>query len=90
MYELDVARYGKWPSSNFGGLSKMACQGVRNRPDKFFKRPEISLVATTSIRQFIPCWSLYLFHVKATLASVPNAAVLITAKLTSDVREVKP
>jgi hypothetical protein len=54
MYELDVARYGKWPSSNFGGLSKMACQGVRNRPDKFFKRPEISLVATTSIRQFIP------------------------------------
>ena len=37
---------------------------------------QISLVATTSIRQFIPCWSLYLFHVKATLASVPNAAVL--------------
>jgi hypothetical protein len=41
MYELDVARYGKWPSSNFGGLSKMACQGVRIRPDKFFKRPDL-------------------------------------------------
>jgi hypothetical protein len=42
---------------------------------------QISLVATTSIRQFIPYWSLYLFHIKATLASVPNAAVLIQLSL---------
>jgi hypothetical protein len=42
---------------------------------------QISLVATTSIRQFIPCWSLYLFYVKATLALVPNAAVLIQLSL---------
>ena len=42
---------------------------------------QISLLATTSIRQFRPCWSLYLYHVKATLAPVPNAAVLIQLSL---------
>ena len=42
---------------------------------------QISLVARTLIRQFIPCQSLYLFHIKATLASVFNAAVLIQLSL---------
>jgi len=42
---------------------------------------QISLAATTSTRQFIPCRSLYLFQVRATLASVPKSADLIQLSL---------
>jgi hypothetical protein len=64
-----LAAYQKWlvKESEIGRTSSL--------------KGQISLVATTLIRQFIPCWSLYLFHVKATLASVPNAAVLIQLSL---------
>lgn len=42
---------------------------------------QISLVATTLTCQFIPCWSLYLFQVKVTLASVSKPFDLIQLSL---------
>jgi len=48
---------------------------------KSSSKGQISLVATTSTRQFIPCWSLYFFQVRVTLALVPKAADLIQLSL---------
>ena len=42
---------------------------------------QISLVATTSIREFIPCSLLYLSHVRVMLASVPKSTDLIQLSL---------
>jgi hypothetical protein len=89
MYELDVARYGKWPSSNVGGLSKMACQGVRNRPDKFFKRPD--LFSSHDLNP--PIYTVLVvvpFLCQGDVGLGSQRGRPYTAKLTSDLREVKP
>jgi hypothetical protein len=66
--------------SNISDTSKMASyRFTLGRTSS--SKGQIFLVATASTRQFIPCWSLYVFQVKITLASVPKSTDLIQLSL---------